>query len=52
MVQLVIPRVPSDVLEHLQREREVEAFFIGQSKATVPPSQAEKERPTGEDNEV
>ena len=33
LVHLVIPRVPSDVVEHLQREREVEAFFIGQSGA-------------------
>ena len=31
VVHLVIPRVPSDVMEHVQREREVEAFFIGQS---------------------
>ena len=31
IVHLVIPRVPSDVMEHVQREREVEAFFIGQS---------------------
>ncbi|CAJ1339110.1 unnamed protein product [Effrenium voratum] len=29
VVHLVIPRVPSEVVEHKQREREVEAFFMG-----------------------
>eukprot|EP00439_Symbiodinium_sp_Y106_P073457 s1627_g13.t2 len=29
MVHLVTPATPTDVIEHLQREREVEAFFIG-----------------------
>eukprot|EP00440_Ansanella_granifera_P011782 gb/GFBE01012799.1/.p1 GENE.gb/GFBE01012799.1/~~gb/GFBE01012799.1/.p1 ORF type:complete len:1127 (+),score=187.65 gb/GFBE01012799.1/:1-3381(+) len=33
LVQLVVPRVPSDVKEHLQRQREVEAFFIGHSSS-------------------
>ncbi|CAE7360501.1 ECE2 [Symbiodinium natans] len=29
MVHLIIPAIPTDVTEHLRREHEVEAFFIG-----------------------
>ena len=42
LVHLVIPRVPSDVVEHVQREREVEAFFIGQSGRGIKGKESEK----------
>ncbi|CAE8594927.1 unnamed protein product [Polarella glacialis] len=32
LVQLIVPDIPSDVKEHLQRRQEVEAFFIAQSR--------------------